>query len=47
MYKPLTIYDKDSETHKLIVSLLTLIAKSLIKIDAEASEMLFEEILLA
>ena len=37
MYKPLTIYDKDSETHKLVVSLLSLVAKALIKIDAEAS----------
>jgi len=37
MYKPLIIYDKDSETHKLVVSLLTLVAKSLIKMDAEAS----------
>mgnify|MGYP000486476735 CR=1 FL=1 len=44
--KILKIYDKESEPFKLVVSLLTSIAKALLKINAESAEMMFEEILL-
>ena len=44
--KVLKIYDKDTETYKNTISLFNLVAKALIKIDAESAEMMFEEILL-
>lgn len=46
LQKPLLIYDKDSETHKLVVAVLGLVARSLLKSDAESAEMLFLEVLL-
>lgn len=41
LYKVLRIYDKDSETHKLAVSLIIQIAKGLLRADAEGTEMVF------
>lgn len=42
----LRVYDKDSETHKLAVSLLSAVARSILKVEPESAEMMFEEILL-
>ena len=39
--KVLKIYDKDTETYKNTISLFNLVAKALIKIDAESAEMMF------
>jgi hypothetical protein len=45
LHKILKIYDKDTETHKLAVSLHGAVAKTLLKVDAESDEMMFEEVL--
>jgi hypothetical protein len=45
-YRPMRVYDKETETYKLIVALLTAVAKGLNRHDPESSEMMFEEILL-
>ena len=39
--KVLVLYEKDSETHKFVVALYGQIARGLLKVDAETSEMLF------
>ena len=44
--KVLRIYDKDTEVSKNTIALFNLVARALIKIDAESAEMMFEEILL-
>ena len=40
--KVLKIYDKDSQTYKLVISLYGQIAKGLLRGDAQTSEMMFE-----
>ena len=45
LQKLLKIYDKESETHKIAVGLLSAVARNLLKADAESAEMMFEEIL--
>ena len=45
-YTPLRLYDRETETYKLILGLLSSVARGLHKHDSETAEMLFEEILL-
>jgi hypothetical protein len=45
-YRCLRFYDRETETYKLIVGLLTAVAKGLQRSDPESAEMMFEEILL-
>ena len=46
LYKILVIYDKESETFKLTIGLMNQIAKGLLRVDPESTEMMFEEFLL-
>ena len=46
-YKPLRIYDKESDTFKNIISLLSKVAAGLHKRDPESAELMFQEIALS